>query len=133
MGPKEKRKKSIETKENKYDDIRKELEKQKAILLAEAGEMITHGIHPPTENFPDMTDQAAAEADQNFTLRLREREQKLLKKIEEALERIAAGTFGICESCGEEISLKRLRARPVTTLCIDCKTREEAEEKLREQ
>jgi DnaK suppressor protein len=56
----------------------------------------------------------------------------LLKKIDEALERINNGTFGICESCGEEISLKRLEARPVTTLCIDCKTRQEADEKIRE-
>jgi DnaK suppressor protein len=84
------------------------------------------------ENFPDLTDQASVETDQNFTLRLREREQKLLKKIDEALERIANGTFGICESCGEEISLKRLEARPVTTLCIECKTRQEADEKIRE-
>ncbi len=117
---------------NKYDEIRKELERQKNALLAEAGEIIGSGLNPEKENYPDMTDQAAAESDQNFTLRLKGREQKLLKKIDEALEKIATNTYGICESCGEEIGLKRLMARPVTTLCIECKTRQEQEEKLRE-
>ncbi|HEY5594692.1 MAG TPA: RNA polymerase-binding protein DksA [Nitrospiria bacterium] len=127
-----KEKKERDTKEGKFEEIKKDLERQKAVLLAESGEIITGGLNPGVENFPDMTDQASVEADQNFTLRLREREQKLLKKIDEALERISNGTFGICESCGEEISLKRLEARPVTTLCIDCKTRQEADEKIRE-
>jgi DnaK suppressor protein len=116
----------------KYDEIKKDLGKQKTALLAEAGEIITSGISPGTENFPDLGDQATAETDQNFILRLKEREQKLLKKIDEALERITNGTFGICESCGQEIGFKRLKARPVTTLCIDCKTQQEAEEKIRE-
>jgi DnaK suppressor protein len=119
-------------KDEKYEGIKKNLENQKAALLAESGEIISGGLSPGVENFPDLTDQASVETDQNFTLRLREREQKLLKKIDEALERIANGTFGICESCGEEISLKRLEARPVTTLCIECKTRQEADEKIRE-
>jgi DnaK suppressor protein len=79
-----------------------------------------------------LSDQATAEADQNFFIRLREREQRLLKKIDEAIDRINNGTFGICESCGGEISFKRLKARPVTTLCIDCKTKQEAEEKIRQ-
>lgn len=127
-----KSKKDREPREGKYDPIKKDLERQKALLLAEAGEIITSGLNPGTENYPDMTDQASAETDQNFVLRLREREQKLMKKIDEALERISQGTFGICESCGSEISLKRLEARPVTTLCIECKTRQEAEEKMRE-
>jgi len=132
VGKDRKVKKERELKEGKYEGIKKDLERQKAVLLAESGEIISGGLKPGTENFPDMTDQASAETDQNFTLRLREREQKLLKKIDEALERINNGTFGICESCGEEISLKRLEARPVTTLCIDCKTRQEADEKVRE-
>lgn len=118
--------------EDRYDEIRKDLEKQKTALLTEAGIIIGGGLNPDKLNFPDLTDQAAAEADKNFTLRLREREQKLLKKIEEALDRMTNGTFGICESCGEEISYKRLKARPVTTYCIDCKTKQEEEEKLRE-
>ena len=62
-------------------------------------------------------------------LRIRDREAKLIKKIKSALERIDNGTFGICDSCGEEISVKRLKARPVTTQCIDCKTKQEAQEK----
>ncbi len=81
------------------------------------------------ENFPDPTDRASLEADRNFMLRIRDREHKLIKKIKKALERIENGTFGICESCGEDISLGRLKARPVTTQCIACKTKEEALEK----
>lgn len=118
--------------DSKYEEIRKDLEAQKAALLTEAGVIIGGGLNPEKLNFPDITDQAAAEADKNFTIRLREREQKLLKKIDEALSRIANGTFGICELCGEEISYKRLHARPVTTYCIDCKTKQEEEEKLKE-
>ena len=118
--------------EEKYEDIKKDLEVQKISLLAEASEIIGGGLNPDKLNFPDLTDQASAEADKNFTLRLREREQKLLKKIDEALDRIANGTFGLCENCGEEISYKRLKARPVTTYCIACKTKQEEEEKLRE-
>ncbi|HBI24234.1 MAG TPA: RNA polymerase-binding protein DksA [Nitrospiraceae bacterium] len=120
------------SKNDKYEDIRNDLEKQKMALLAEAGVIIGGGLNPEKLNFPDVTDQAAAEADKNFTLRLREREQKLLKKIDEAIDRIANGTFGICENCGEEISYKRLKARPVTTYCIECKTKQEEDEKLRE-
>jgi DnaK suppressor protein len=81
------------------------------------------------ENFPDPTDRASLEADRNFMLRIRDREHKLIKKIKKALDRIENGTFGICDSCGEDISIERLKARPVTTQCIDCKTKEEAQEK----
>lgn len=118
-------------KKNIYEGIKKELEKQKAALLAEAGEIISSGLNPGTENIPDLSDQASAEIDQNFIIRLKEREQKLLKKIDEALDRIIDGTFGICETCGGEISLQRLKARPVTTLCISCKTEQEKEEMIR--
>ncbi|HEY5599310.1 MAG TPA: TraR/DksA C4-type zinc finger protein [Candidatus Manganitrophaceae bacterium] len=117
---------------NHYEDIKKDLEKQREALLAEAGVILGTGLNPTNETLPDLGDQATAEADQNFTLRLREREQKLLKKIDEAIERINAGAFGICESCGGPISAKRLKARPVTTLCIECKTKQEAEEKIRQ-
>ena len=65
-------------------------------------------------------------------LRLRDRERLLLKKIDEAVERIDNGTFGICEECGNRIGVKRIGARPVTTLCIECKTRQEEEEKITE-
>jgi DnaK suppressor protein len=81
--------------------------------------------------FPDPADRASLETDRNFTLRIRDRERKLILKIREALDRIDAGTYGVCELCGGEISQKRLIARPVTTMCIDCKSRQEALERAR--
>ena len=83
------------------------------------------------ENEPDLTDQASVDWDRNFDMRIRDRERRLIYKIREALGRIEDGSFGICEMCGEEISEKRLEARPVTTLCIDCKTESELREKQR--
>ncbi len=82
-------------------------------------------------NFPDPTDRAAVESDRNFILRLRDRERKLIVKINEALQRIEDGYFGVCEDCGGDIGIKRLEARPVTTQCIECKTKAEAAEKAR--
>jgi DnaK suppressor protein len=110
--------------------IKKKLLKQRQDLLTEAGQTLNSKISTEKESFPDPTDQAVAELDNNFLLRLRGREQKLLKKIDEAISRIDTGTYGVCESCGGEISVKRLEARPVTTLCIECKTRQEEEEKI---
>jgi len=83
------------------------------------------------ESFPDPTDRASLESDRNFTLRIRDRERKLIVKIKEALERIEDGTYGVCDRCGGDISEKRLMARPVTTCCIECKKKEEAIEKAR--
>ena len=97
-------------------------------LLSQANHTVS-GMTVPKENFPDTTDRATLEADRNFMLRIRDREAKLIKKIKKALDRIEDKTFGICESCGEDISIKRLKARPVTTQCIDCKTKDEALEK----
>jgi DnaK suppressor protein len=97
-------------------------------LLSQADNTVS-GMTIPKENFPDPTDRAALEADRNFMLRIRDRESKLIKKIKKTLERIENGTFGICETCGEDISIKRLKARPVTSQCIDCKSKEEALEK----
>lgn len=110
--------------------IKKKLIKQRQDLLTEAEHTLTSKISSEKESFPDPTDQAVAELDNNFVLRLRGREQKLLKKIDEAISRIDNGQYGVCESCGGQISVKRLEARPVTTLCIECKTRQEEEEKL---
>jgi RNA polymerase-binding transcription factor len=110
--------------------IKKKLVKQRQELLVEAGQTLNSKLSTEKESFPDPTDQAVAELDNNFTLRLRGREQKLLKKIDEAISRIDSGSYGVCESCGGEISIKRLEARPVTTLCIECKTRQEEEEKI---
>ncbi len=110
--------------------IRQKLVEQKEQLLQEAEEAL-HTL--PDENvFPDMGDQATAEVDRNFMLRLRGREQRLLKKIDLAIEKIDSGTYGICEVCGCEIGIKRLEARPVTTMCIECKTDQEEEEKMME-
>jgi DnaK suppressor protein len=83
------------------------------------------------ENFPDPNDRASLESDRNFELRIRDRERKLIAKMQEALKRIDDGTFGLCDTCGGPISEKRLQARPVTTQCIDCKTKEEKMEKQR--
>jgi DnaK suppressor protein len=81
--------------------------------------------------FPDPTDQASMETDRNFELRIKDRERKLIRKIDQAIARIREGEFGICDSCGGDVSIKRLQARPVTTLCIDCKTEQEQEERTR--
>lgn len=116
--------------EAKLLTIKKKLIKQRQDLLTEAEHTLTSKISAEKESFPDPTDQAVAELDNNFVLRLRGREQKLLKKIDEAISRIDSGLYGVCESCGGQISMKRLEARPVTTLCIECKTRQEEEEKL---
>jgi len=97
-------------------------------LLSQADDTVA-GMTAPKENFPDPTDRASLEADRNFMLRIRDRESRLIKKVKKALERIENKTFGICESCGEDISIKRLKARPVTAQCIECKTKEEALEK----
>jgi DnaK suppressor protein len=113
----------------KYEAIRRDLERQRKAMLDEAVE----GLANPSgqEAFPDVSDQASAEAEQNFLMRIREREQRLIKKIDEALDRMDQNTYGICERCEEEIPYPRLKARPVTTLCINCKTLEEQEEKTR--
>ena len=104
------------------------LTKRMEELLSQANDTVSD-MHTPKGNFPDPADRATYEADRNFELRIRDREHKLIKKVKNALERIDNETFGICEKCGEEISVERLKARPVTTLCIECKTKEEALEK----
>jgi DnaK suppressor protein len=81
--------------------------------------------------FPDPTDRASLESDRNFELRIRDRERKLINKIKKAVGKIEDESFGFCEVCGEPIDFKRLEARPVTTHCIECKTSEEEEEKIR--
>ncbi|OGW40978.1 MAG: RNA polymerase-binding protein DksA [Nitrospirae bacterium RBG_13_39_12] len=112
-------------------EVRKKLICQKEALLAGAEEALNE--LPEQTTFPDLGDQATAETDRSLMLRLRGRERKLLKKIEEAIERIDQGIFGICDKCGEDIDIRRLEARPVTTMCIECKTLQEEEEKLTEK
>ena len=77
---------------------------------------------------PDFGDQASTESDNILSLRLKERESRLVTKIQDALKRLEKGCFGICEECGGEISEKRLRYRPITTRCIRCKEKQEREE-----
>ena len=96
-------------------------------LLVQADDTVSN-MTTPKENFPDPVDRSTIETDRNFVLRIRDRERQLAEKIRKALLRIENGTFGICDKCEEEIAFKRLEARPVTTQCIDCKTKEEAYE-----
>ncbi len=123
--------KDISLREKKLKEIRKKLTQQRIDLISEAGIALT--ALPDETLFPELGDQASAEIDRNFMLKLKGRERKLLAKIDEAIEKIDNGTYGICEACGEEISIRRLDARPVTTMCIECKTEQEEEEKLRER
>lgn len=109
----------------------KELEFFKELLNTQLEELLNRagytvaGLREEMDSCADLTDRASFEIDRTFMLRIRNRESKLIKKIKKALERIEDGIFGICERCDEEISIKRLEARPVTTLCIKCKTKEE--------
>jgi DnaK suppressor protein len=116
--------------QKKLEYFRELLNEKLGELLHEANKTVT-GMTTQEETYADPTDRAALESDRNFTLRIRDRERRLIVKIKEALERIETGSYGICELCGEEITEARLKARPVTTHCIDCKTRQEMEEKVK--
>ncbi|MBF0309526.1 MAG: RNA polymerase-binding protein DksA [Magnetococcales bacterium] len=99
--------------------------------LMEEAEKTVSVMHEEKAIFADPTDRATLEADRNFELRTRDRERKLIGKIDRTLEKIEQDEYGYCDSCGVEIGLRRLEARPVTDLCIDCKTKEERMEKMR--
>lgn len=117
----------------------KMLEHFKAILLAlrqrllEGGDKIVTHMKEEAINYPDPNDRASQEEDFRLELRTRDRERKLLKKIEESLELVREKDYGYCEICGIEIGLRRLEARPTATLCIDCKTLDEIKEKQLKQ
>lgn len=103
-------------------------------MLEEAqqkGDSTIEELTDSNEVFADPADRATAESDRSFTLRIRDRERRLIRKIQAAIQRIDDGTFGICEECGEEIGVPRLKARPVTRLCINCKSKQEEDEHLR--
>jgi DnaK suppressor protein len=106
------------------------LQKKLDDLLGEADKTLEE-MTDMNDRFPDPTDRASVESNRSFELRIRDRERKLIKKINKALDRIEEGTYGICEDCGREIRAERLKARPVTTRCIECKSRQEKEEKAR--
>jgi len=116
------------TNQRELKHFRQLLDEKMSELLAEADRPVD-GMTDTKENFPDPTDRASLESNRNFVLRIRDRERKLIGKIKEALARIDEGTYGKCEECGEKIGIERLKARPVTTLCIDCKSLQEAEER----
>jgi DnaK suppressor protein len=94
-------------------------------ILGRVEKMLSGEVHLDSNDFPDEMDTAVSESNLSLTGQLREREQRLLNKIEEALEKIKQGTYGACTSCGEEIEMKRLQARPVASLCISCKDEQE--------
>lgn len=110
------------------DRFTKLLEEKRDDILREAERTLTE-LNEQGGNIPDPNDRASAESGRNFELRIRQREQKLLAKIDGALQRIDDDEFGECEGCGELIGMKRLEARPVTSLCIECKTVQESKEK----
>jgi DnaK suppressor protein len=114
--------------QERLDSFKAILLERKNALLEQANQTVNRGVTKESEHLSDYADIATVESDQTFQLRIRDRERKLLKKIDQALERIDDGTFGLCERCGEEIGEKRLKARPVTTYCIDCKTKLEEQE-----
>ncbi len=117
---------------DRVEFFRKLLQERLEEILGEA-DKTRNDMTGAAAPFPDPTDRASLETDRNFTLRIRDRERKLITKIREALDRIDAGTYGYCEICGGEIAEKRLIARPVTTMCIACKSRQEAQERARGQ
>ena len=114
------------------DSFREQLVDKRDNILKEAERTLSE-LTDQSGNIPDPNDRASAESGRNFELRIRQREQRLLSKIDDALQRIDDGDFGECESCGETIGLKRLKARPVTALCIECKTAQESKEKSQEK
>lgn len=123
-------KQALKQKQDKMETYRALLTQKINELLSEAGKTVSEMTNGK-ENYPDPNDRASLESDRNFELRIRDRERKLIMKMQEAIKRIDDGVFGICEVCGGPISEKRLMARPVTTQCIECKTKQEKLEKLK--
>jgi len=111
------------------NQLRRLLEGRKREILSEADRAVGHMNSKSPDGFPDPTDRASLESDRALILRMRDRERKLLAKIDEAVKRLDTGSYGRCEECGDEIGLERLKARPVTTLCIGCKSDQEARER----
>ncbi|MFC1850429.1 RNA polymerase-binding protein DksA [candidate division CSSED10-310 bacterium] len=115
-----------------FQHFTKLLLEKKAKLVEDATRTLAKDDIKIQDYSGDFADIASGESYRDFLLRIRDREAKLIKKIDKALSRIKEGSFGICDDCGEEIGFKRLEARPVTTLCIQCKTKQEELEKARE-
>ena len=98
--------------------------------MAEANKTVS-GFAEKKNESPGFVDRASMESDTDFSLRLKERESRLMRKIGRALEKLEEGDFGVCEKCGKEISEERLKVRPMAALCIKCKKKQEAAEKTR--
>jgi DnaK suppressor protein len=113
---------------NQEAHFRAILEAWKASLMEEVDRTVHH-MQDEAANFPDPNDRASQESEFSLELRTRDRERKLIKKIDSTLEMIDNHEYGYCESCGVEIGIRRLEARPTATLCIDCKTLDEIREK----
>ena len=113
-------------KKTDLNKLKKILEDQLTTLQADAGQLHTNKT---AANYADVNDQATAESERNFEIRIKDRERKLISKVQESLSKMNDGSYGICESCGDDIALKRLQARPVTTYCINCKSEMESREK----
>ena len=109
--------------------FRRKLQAWKQEILAEARETLAT-MQDETINHPDLTDRASSETDRSIELRARDRQRKLIAKIDAALRRIDEGTYGYCEETGEPISLKRLDARPIATLSLEAQERHERREKV---
>ncbi len=97
--------------------------------LMEEVDRTVHFLQDEAGNFPDPNDRASQESEFTLELRTRDRERKLIRKIDQALARLDAHEYGYCDNCGQEIGVARLEARPTATLCIDCKTLEEIRER----
>jgi DnaK suppressor protein len=109
---------------------RKLLVEEKQRILNNSKNALQNELALSPDDLPDETDLAASEVNQNLVFKLRDRERQLLSKIDEAMARIEEGTFGTCMDCEENIEIRRLEARPVSTLCIACKERQEHKEKI---
>ena len=105
------------------------LRHQLSELVDQGEEKVRAMVGREAEEIPDPNDRGTVESERNWALRLGDRDRRLAAKIEAALERLEKGTYGVCETCGRPISMARLKARPVTTLCIDCKTESEKGER----
>jgi len=110
------------------EHFRQILQNWKSELMDEVNKTVTH-LKEDVSNFPDPNDRASQEEEFALELRTRDRERKLIKKIDESLDNLDEDDYGFCETCGVEIGIKRMEARPTATQCIDCKTLDEIKEK----
>jgi len=116
--------------EDQLEHFRQILLAWKRQLQEEVERTVSH-MRDDANNYADPADRATQEEEFALELRTRDRERKLIRKIDETLERIRKDDYGFCDQCGVEIGLRRLEARPTATLCVDCKTLEEIKEKQR--